>query len=469
MKIEQRTEGAIERKLLIAMIVNKTVLGRITPKWEKDGLFKNRWCNIIGGWCVKYFTKYGKAPNKSIENLFTHWAAKADKDTATLIEKFLGHLSDEWDQLTTGLNPDHLLDIAVTHFNDIKHIKLSRDLEACVEAGKREDAAKMINTFAPIELGETETVDVLSDQAALREAFEEKSESIIVYPGCLGDFFGSSLERSGFIAFEAPDKTGKSFWMNSISWEGMLQRKRVAHFVIGDMSKGQVLRRFIPRAAGRPLMSTKDKPPVKYPKAIIYEPGEEHASVDVLERHFKKDMDWREAWSAFEKVAQMKVKSKKPYLKLSCHPAGSISALGIQNILQGWERFGWTPDIIVIDYADNLAPINGTEESRHQVNRTWQYLSNLRQSMHCLVVTATQASAAAYDAKLITRKHFSENKMKNAHVTGMIGINQTLDERDLDITRLNWVIPHRSEQASSKVVHVAGCRAIGNIAVKSCY
>ena len=468
MKIEE-VDGKIERKIIMGMVTNKEVLSKIAPQWSKEGLFRNKWCNIIGGWCVRFFLKYGKAPKASIEPVFDKWSRSADRDTAKLVERFLGSLSGEYEQAARVGNPSHTVDLAAGHFREVQIQRLEEDLQHARERGKIDEALNKINSFSSIELGEVGATDILSDQEALRSAFEEKTEPLIVLPGCLGHFLNHLLTVDSFVAFTAPEKTGKSFWLQELAWEAMLQRKRVAHFVIGDMSKGQVLKRYAAKAAGRPLRACKPNEPVRYPKLIAHQEGDKYATIEYKERNFKKDLEWGIAWKAFEGVALSKVKSKTPYLRLSCHPGGSVSVLGIKSIVQGWGRNGWVPEVLVLDYADNLAAIDGKEETRHQINRTWRELRSLAQEFHNLVLTATQSSTASYNSYVIKREHFSENKMKNAHVNAMIGINQSDEEKEMDVTRLNIVQAREMEFNRNKCVHVAGCRAIGRVAIKSCY
>jgi hypothetical protein len=141
----------------------------------------------------------------------------------------------------------------------------------------------------------------------------------------------------------------------------------------------------------------------------------------------------------------------------------------IQDIINNWAMNDWIPDVIVIDYADILLMNTPGLEGRDLIDSTWKQLRALSQKMHCLVVTATQGDAGAYDAKIITKKNFSGDKRKNAHVTGTIGLNQTTEEKDIGVTRLNWVILRDSPFNETKCVHVAGCLAIANPAVKSIF
>ena len=56
MRIETKDANE-ERTILIGMIVDKTVLGRIVIKWERD-MFSSKWANLISAWCKKYYDKY---------------------------------------------------------------------------------------------------------------------------------------------------------------------------------------------------------------------------------------------------------------------------------------------------------------------------------------------------------------------------------------------------------------------------
>lgn len=466
MRVEQR-DGTIERKIVTGMIVDKEVLARIADKWTtKEGLFRSKWCNIVGSWCVKHFNRYAEAPAKAIEARFASWASNgADKESVTLVERFLESLSGEYEEHQKEINRDFLVDLAAEHFNGVRMEKLQVQMESLRLAGKTEEALKLVQGFTKLEMGSTGIIDPFSDMDSIREAFAEERESVIIYPGALKNFFGDNLERDGFIAFQAPDKTGKSFWLLDVAYRGVLQRKRVAFFEVGDMSKNQVMRRLARRAAGRPLNPCS----IRYPKFLLHDPSEEYASVDFEEREFKKKLDWRTAWKAFQSIQQNKIRSDESYFKFSWHANSTINVYGIKAILERYVREGWIPDVVVIDYADILAPLPGSMEGRDKINDTWKALRALSQEFHCLVVTATQSNAKAYTANLINRTNFSDDKRKLAHVTGMIGINVSAEEKKQELARLNWIVLRDSEFNTDKCVHVAGCLALANPAVKSVF
>lgn len=466
MKIEKRS-GSDEKRILTGMIVDRAVLGRIAHSWTKEGLFKSKWANTVGGWCIAYFNKYDDAPKKSIEGIFDVWAKNKDKETAALVERFLSTLSEQYEDLSKEINSDYIIDLAGEYFHKVAIRNLADNLNAYIDTGEVSKAQKTIDKFGKIEVGVGSGIDVLRDKSAIRKAFEANREPLITYPGDLGKFFEDALCRDSLISFMAPEKRGKTFWLLDISWRGMLQHRKVAFFAIGDLSQDQMMRRFQIRAARRP-----EKPKtIKYPLSISIDKEDPFAVVDFEERVFKDRLSWKEGYKACASVLK-KTRTDDTLLQLSCHPSSTLSVAGLEGILRSWERGGkpWIPDVIVIDYADLLAPPAGIAlETREAVNATWKAMRALSQKRHCLVVTATQADAASYNATTIGASNFSEDKRKLAHVNGLIGINQTHEEKESGIQRLNWVVLRESEFNTQRCIHVAGCLGIANPAIRSTF
>lgn len=465
MKIDKKNSDA-ERRILIGMIVDPVVLGRISTKWQPDS-FRSKWSNIIAQWCMNYYQRYDKAPMKHIESLFETWAAKTkDKTNVELVDKFLTSLSDEYEDLKSESNSDYIIDLTARYFNQVKIENLMESVESDITEGRPEKAHGRLVGYSKVEMGVGEGIDVLQDADAMRRAFDvEGKESLIYFPGALGEFFKGSLEREGFIGFMGKKGVGKSWWLMTLAWEAMLQRKRVAVFEVGDMGESQTMRRFMIRASKQPR-SPKD---VYIPTKIWYDKKKHKVMRKYDLKEFTKSLSWRKALKICERVMQKKVKSKESYLKLSCHFNSTLSVDGIESVLQDWERDGgWIPDIIAIDYADILKMEYPGKEGRDCINETWKRMRALSQRRHCLLITATQSDADSYDKNTIKMKNFSDDRRKIDSVTGMIGINQTETEKKRGIMRLNWVSLRDDEFHPSNCVHVAGCLAIGNPAIKSC-
>lgn len=328
-----------------------------------------------------------------------------------------------------------------------------------------EKALARLNTFRKVELGTGSYVDLLTDFSAMEDVFMVAQEAIVEYPDALGEFFGTSLERDGFISFLGSEKKGKTWLMLDLAWRAMEQRRRVAFFEIGDLSQRQILNRFYVRAARHPMKAGDYLWPTKITR---FEEG--LPEVEWKKLSFESGIDMQIAKAACKETLKSKIRSKKSNLRISTHPNSSISVSGIRNVIDGWEREdGWVPDVIVVDYADILAPEAGYTESRDQINASWKAMRRMSQELHCLVVTATQANAQSYKVNTIDRSNFSEDKRKFAHVTGMIGINQDETEKENNIIRLNWVVLRESGFSTKKCVFAAQCLALASPLVRSTF
>jgi hypothetical protein len=175
----------------------------------------------------------------------------------------------------------------------------------------------------------------------------------------------------------------------------------------------------------------------------------------------------KQAFRSFQKVKEGFGGGSR--LKLSCHPNSSINMEQIRSTCLSWSLTGWTPDLVVIDYADILAAISGGLDTRDQINETWKRMRRLSQDLHCCVVTATQADAQSYRQALLDMTNFSEDKRKFSHVTAMIGINQTGQEKEQQVQRLNYLVMRDSDFITEKAVFVGNCLRIANPAVVSSF
>lgn len=476
MKIE-RISGKEERRVITGMIVDPLVLARIASKWEPN-LFQSRWANIVAELCIKYHHKYSGAPKKAIEGLFESWASSSnDPDTINLVERFLSGLSAEYEELAKESNSSYLIDAAARHFTRVKLLKLAEQIQGHVEAGDVAKAAQLTNEFGAVEMGEGSTVHVLRDRAVLKKAFETRRHPIIELSGSIGKFFGDSLVREAFISFMGPEKRGKTWMLCEMAWRAMLQHRYVAFFSCGDESEEEMMLRFAVRASKTPLTPCVCRIPTAI--TVRTEEDEEHKGegttkiivpkVPCEEVEFKKGLSYEKAEEAFTAVMRDKLKSKEEFLRLSVHPASTLSVKAMDAQLKLWEKEGWVPDVIIVDYMDILLESNPGDEMRHRINATWRDFRGLLQRWHALGITATQSDTASYEQTTMNRSNFSEDKRKNAHVTGMVGLNQTPDENEMEVMRLNWIVRRGARFTNSECCYLAGCLAIGNPAIRSCF
>lgn len=444
MKVEKRN-SASTRRVLIGMITDTAVCAGIAAKWN-GRLFLSRHDNLVAGWCVRHYTKFRKAPGKNIAGYFDRWSeTKRDAELVQSIENFLSSLSS---QSKEKLSSQYLLDLADEVFNRTMLEELRDEITAGIQSGEISKVVQKVEKFNRIEMGLGSTDTPLKDPAVVRTALSDMGDTLVKWDQKpLRQFFQRIFSREEFIAFIGKEKVGKSFWLQELSIQSVMNKRRTAFFEVGDQSRNQIIRRFAARLAGRPFRADEG---CRYPVKMV--PGDPPTITHEYKK-FDQDMSPDEAEKAMLEFGKQYGASR---LRMSVHPNMSISARGIDSILERWkESEKWVPDVVVVDYADILAPIDGKTESRDQINANWATLRQISQKYHCCVVTATQSDAASYDAKTLGRGNFTGDKRKNAHITAQVGINQTTAEQESGIARLNIIHGRDLEFSSEKCIYVA--------------
>lgn len=470
MRTEQ-FDGTLERTVVGALVMQRQALTRIAQFWRKPdpgkvGPLPSRWASLVGQWCVDYLAENKDAPGRMINAIFGRWAARreaqGDPATVKLVESFLANLVDER-ALYGDEGIEYVVGVAAALMQRAALRSLIESLQEEVDAEQLDAAVKRVEGFRKIDTG-GQDYTVLRDRPALEASLSETEARVLIrFPGDLGRFYGDSLARSCFVSFVGPEKRGKTFHALDMAVTALQQRRRVAFFEVGDMTRNQVLRRLAVRLAQRPLNACT----LRYPAALQWENSDNDAGAEVVweERVFDEPLTVEEVWDSIEEFHEYYVRHDDDFLRLVCRPAQTVSVPAIKAQLEAWDNEGWEADVVIIDYADLL--VGHGHDTRERTNDVWTRLSALRQERDCLVVTATQASAKAYTMQLLRMDAFSEDKRKNAHVTGMVGLNRTERERARGVMRLNWATDVRDEESGHKIVWTAPCFATCSTAVRS--
>ena len=471
MKVQQHA-GTREKLVLTGMIVSTPTLAAVAPIWQAD-LFASPWANLVGGWCVKHFARYQEAPGRDILGAFTTWAEKhsGKQELVELIEQFLTGISEELEAQELP-NSAYLIDLASEHFGRVRFERLAEGIRADLDGEGLLAAQARLAGFNPrLPIGDRVWADPLTDEREVTDTFaSDDTEDLITLDGALGRFFAGNLGRDCFVSFLGPEKSGKSFWLMELAYQALVQRRRVAFFEVGDMSKVQVKRRLLTRVAGHPIRNPQGRWPYEVNVPVSLRRKKDGTAVVQHEAQtFEHPLNAEMAWERCQRLMARKVRSKQSRFRLSCHPNSSINVAGIRGILMEWANEDFIPDVVVIDYADILAPPPGRMEVRDQINTAWKELRRMSQELHCLVVTATQADADSYGKELIDRRNFSEDKRKLSHVTAMWGINVTASEKEQALCRLNAIALRDGEFSVRRCVTVAQCLPLANPAVLSTF
>jgi len=466
----EKTQSQIERKLLTALVTSHEFLNQASPILDLS-LIEAPHFRLIAEWCLNYYHLYHTAPRQDIEIAYHSWAEGCpDSAESEAIHDLLEDLSASYTD-TDPINVPYLIDHLRAYLERKSLQRLQDNVDFALHSGHPEEAKQHVLNYRPVEMLARLGVDPLRETTAWERAFAVSAQPLIELPGDAGAFLNPALVRDGLIGIQGPEKRGKTFWCIEFVVRALQERRRVAFFQVGDLSEHQVMIRLGMYWAERPSRADlcgKVNVPLRIEKpqrgpGPKPQPDEEEAHVEGRIRTFLKPLTKQACIKACQKFMRgCGLSPRKSYLKVSIHPNSSINVRGIMGILDRWEMTeGFIPDLIVVDYADILAPEDGRQIARDQVNDTWKALRRLSQERHCLVISPTQANADSYDRHTQSIKNFSEDKRKLAHVTGMLGLNQTEREKELGLMRLNWLVLRESPFNAHRCLWVGQCLAIG--------
>lgn len=455
----RRIDSGLEKQFIIGMILNDEFLATSKSILEVD-LLESSHLKQIARWCLEYYDTYGKAPKQSIEAIYFAWLEGEEK-----VQSEVDAIYAVLQELSSGagdVNVAYLQDQLKGYLTGRRLHHLCDGLEDSLHRGEVEKALRSVQSFKAPELVSETGVAPLNDDV-WEKVFAEHEEPLLNFPGDAGKFLNHACTRDALIGIQAPEKRGKTFWALEFVLRSLQQRRKVALFEAGDLSEGQILRRLAVRISGLPLWPSQIGQ-VQIPKKIILQPGG-LPRLEYLSKECPRTVSRSDCAPSIKKFLRgCGIASESPHLLVSTHPTSTLTVRDIESILDGWERNrGFVPDVIVIDYADILAPEDSKKQTRDQTNETWASLRRLSQCRRCLVVAPTQADANSYEQHTQGMKNFSEDKRKLAHVTGLFGLNQSEDEKGLGLMRLNWIVLREAPFESKRCLYVGQCLPLGRV------
>lgn len=456
----KKVDVSLEKRILIGFIVSTDYIKKISKIYDKN-YFTSHASRLIAKWCIDHYSKYNKAPDKHITDIYIENKRKNtfDEEDQDFIENILESLSDEWDNTSSSFDSNKLVDQTIDFFNERKVQLLHEKVEELIEAKNIEEIQKELTAYAPISANSCfEYINPLADEEEIREAFSEICQPLFKMPGKLGKLLNPQLYKGAFIAFQAPEKAGKSYVLQELVMRAIKNRVRVALFELGDLVKADRIRRIGSYTAKLPFVrgSNEDLVKCRIPELIEVD-GEYIVNLnEVVYPMLTAD----DALRAGKKWMR---RCGKDILRVSVHPSDTLSIADIHDILTAWrDEDGWVPEFIAIDYADIARKPNMRNLSeREGVNYNWKGMRRLSQEWNAFTATVTQADAKSYGKAAQHLKNFSEDKRKYSHITAMYAINQTLQEQAQNTYRIAPLRVREGFVDTSKHVAVVHCLDLG--------
>jgi replicative DNA helicase len=490
-------DNEIEERILTGLISSSVFLREIENQIKKDS-FAIPFVKLISGWCIDYHKKYQKSPGENIRDIFNIEKANMKDEEQEIISDFLAKISSKINQ--QEFNVEYLKDVAKRYLKKRRIKESCERIRSFIELDRVEEAEKEMMQYKKYSKESSEWVDVLSEEEIKKYfiAIADKSSELFSMPGALGKMLGC-FERGWLVGIMAPAKRGKTFWLIETAVQAMMERKNVV-FISLEMDSRRVQNRLLKRLTAfgertedylypcfdclknqddscrkkertnRVGLLDKDGDKPEFKRGMNYQPctacrGKRDFSVGtwftLIRRNEMKQ-------SSTLKIVKGVRDSFGNSLRIKSYPAFSACISDIKSDIDNLfvlEEF--IPDVIVIDYADILAPEDGRIIGRDRIDDTWKTLKNLAEERHCAVITASQSNRASFKKKYVEEIDIAEDIRKIANVDLMFSINQTPLEKYESTVRINIVARRDGDFDKYKSCLVLQKLEVGQVALDS--
>lgn len=404
-KLNTLSEKDIIYQLIVSDKFCREIVPVLNPKFLEVSYIK-----IVAIWIKDYFKKFKEAPKKNIIKLYrSHIDELKDESLQENILTFIEKLDKDYDSIKVS-NEDFAIQNAIKYLKARSLKNFSEDIDSYIASGDIEKAENCVTKFRKVEIASGEGVSLLEDSDIITESFTEEQDLLFAYPGDFGRLIGD-IHREDFIAFLAPMKAGKTFQLVDFGIEALKNNLKVVMYSL-EMSRTNMIKRVWTALSGQ---ITKD--------------------IEIEVPYFEEDGDkWRIEKKVVNKKASsvLEVKKKQTSLKrlfrggafrIYAEPAYSMTVESLENKLDDLAYEGFYPDVIIIDYADIMAP-SDKNEYRQQIDGIWKRLRALAQKRKAVVVTASQTNRGAISRE-VEAEDVAEDIRKISHVTSMVAISKT--------------------------------------------
>jgi KaiC/GvpD/RAD55 family RecA-like ATPase len=426
-----------ERDLIYQLIVSDKFCREIIPVLNPKYL-EIVYIRTVAIWIKDYFQKFKEAPKKNMMKLYrAHVEELKDESLQDNILTFIEKLDRDFEKIKVS-NEDFAIQNAIKYLKVRSLKNFSEDIDAYINSGDIERAENCVTKFRKVEVASGEGVSLLDDFDIITSSFTEEQDLLFAYPGDFGRLLGD-IHREDFIAFLAPMKAGKTFSLIDFGIEALKNNLKVVMYSL-EMSRTNMIKRVWTTLSGQ---TTKD---IEIEIPYFVEDGEKW--------RIEKKVVNKKASSVLE--VQKKQRSLKRLFRggafrIYAEPAYSLTVESLGNKLDDLAYEGFYPDVIIIDYADIMAPSDTKSDYRNQIDGIWKRLRALAQKRKAVVVTASQTNRGAISRE-VEAEDTADDIRKIAHVTSMVSISKTKYCKQNKLAIFSQLAIREGEPETRKVV-----------------
>lgn len=147
----------------------------------------------------------------------------------------------------------------------------------------------------------------------------------------------------------------------------------------------------------------------------------------------------------------IKAKTKAGHLKIHDYASNTFKPSDLKRLILKYEAKGIKFDLVIVDYADLMAPNHRYNEPRENSRTIYVDLRGIAYEFNCAVLSATQTNRNGFKADIGKMEDVAEDINKARTVDLMISLNR--DEHDIanDTSRLYFAASRNQESVLIKV------------------
>lgn len=288
-------------------------------------------------------------------------------------------------------------------------------------------------------------------------AYEEKRECIRssynyfpfkIEPMGEGDYYGFVLDKDHRFLLGDCTVSHNTFHLIYTAETAMMNGLKVIFFSL-EMSRANMIKRMWMSLSGQ---LNENKEDIDFPYFEEGEDGKYRIKHKTISRKAVSIIDIEKKQKSLRRL------SRGGDIQIVAVPAYSLTVEALDNYLDDFEQKGYIPDVIIVDYADIMAP-SEKGDYRNQLDGIWKRLRGLAQKRKALVVTASQSGRASIDRD-VDATDIAEDIRKIAHVTSMVSLNQTPTDIKNGVMKLKQLAIREGEREFRQAVCLQ-CLSIG--------
>lgn len=468
----EKIDNNKQKLLLTYLIISDKFIEEIYPILEehKNIIYSNfnSFYKTVLIWCMEYYQKYMKAPNKHIQEIYNDKRQTLELEDQELIGNFLQHLSNKYQE--ENINEKYILDLSLKYLREINLDILQKQITVCKNENKIDEAENLVLTYNKLDR-QTEIkqeTNLFEDIETAEEICNwtlntNTDERLFKLKGDLGEKL-DWIYREDFFSINGVNKIGKSFYLREIGLICVEYGLNVVIFNL-EMSHKKYLRNYYQNLSAEIKNISEEAVKIKIP---YFEQTNEKYTIKYSEVK-KYGLSGRKIKGVFRKE---KIKTKGGLI-LRSFPSNTLTFQKMSKCLDEYALQGFVADVVLIDFLDNLKEFN-VKEHRHAINEKWTNARRLAQEKHIAVGTVSHTNKTT-NKRNISKGDSVEDIRKEAHVTHMLGLNQLPEDKEKQVMRIN-ILHNRDEDANEKEFFISlECRAIGRVMIdnlslsKVCY